>query len=165
MKVKTVRPGGKGMAIVCWDAGRIIYVKYIANGQTIIGDYYLCLIIGSSNQRKLSPFEKDPLSSRQCKGAHMCSFNAKNHEVEVPIGASFTIFTRYGSKCLFFFKLEKIAWWTTSNETFSFGYVITQTEEYFADFPSLYFLGGIRLFELEKRLYKCVELKRDYVEK
>ena len=46
----------------------------------------------------------------------------------------------------------------TSNEE-----VIVQTDAYFENLSKSYFLDGLK--KLEKRLEKCIELKRDYVEK
>ncbi|GBN67408.1 hypothetical protein AVEN_236337-1 [Araneus ventricosus] len=39
-KAKTVTSPGKVMATVFWDARGIIYVDYLAKGQTINGEYY-----------------------------------------------------------------------------------------------------------------------------
>ena len=41
--------------------------------------------------------------------------------------------------------------------------IIAQKDAYFEDLPKSYFLDGLK--KLEKRLEKCIELKRDYVEK
>ena len=56
----------------------------------------------------------------------------------------------------FFFKLEKVAEWTTVHVERG----DDRPDFYFEDLPKSYFLGGLR--KLEKCLEKCIELKEDY---
>ncbi|GBO13825.1 hypothetical protein AVEN_246324-1 [Araneus ventricosus] len=87
MKAKTVKSAGKVMATVFWDARGNIYVDYLGK-RTSDKWRALCIIIAPverRNQEKTPSFgkEKDYLPSRQCTGAHLCSFDGENYGIKV----------------------------------------------------------------------------------
>ena len=92
--------------------------------------YVVITPVERRNQEKTSSFgkEKGPLPSRQCTGAHLCSFDGQNYGIKIQIITIFILFTGFGLKDCFLF-LNSKKWLhgqrLTSNE------VIAQTNAYF----------------------------------
>ena len=75
----------KVMSTVFCDARGIIYTDYLKkrtkDNWSVL--YVFFAPVGRRNQEKMSSFEKDPLSSRQCTGAHLRSFDVQNYGIKI----------------------------------------------------------------------------------
>lgn len=164
-KAKTVRSAGKVMATVFWDACGIIHIDYLPRGQTITGEYYASLLDDLNEKIK----EKRPHLKRKKVLFHQD--NARVHTSAVSMAKIMELKFELLPHPPYspdlapsdFFLFPNLKKWLGGQRFYSNDEVISQTEAYFADLPSSYFLDGLK--KLEYRLDKCVKLKGDYVEK
>ena len=153
------------MAIVFLDSRGIIFTDYLEKRRTITGQYYVDLLDRFDAELK----KKWPhLAKKKVLFHHD---NAPDHSSAIAMAKLVEL--RYEllshppcspdlASCDFYL-FPNMKKWLGGKRFASNEEVIAETETYFKEFDQSYFLNDIKM--LEYRWAKCIELKRDYVEK
>ena len=147
---KTQQSIVKVMASVFWDAHEVIFVHYLEKGRTFTGAYYAALLEwlmtksgrnGHIWRRKNPlPYDNAPSHIAQAK-KHELGFESLPYPSYSPDLKRWLCGRRFESN-------EEVEW---------------ETEGYFGGFDKSYYLEGIK--KLKDRWTRCIELKREYIEK
>ena len=147
------------MATVSWDSQGVIYIDYLEKGKMVTGLYYAELL----GQFDAELQKKQPHLAKKKVLFHHDNAPAHSSAVDTAEQLPHPTYSPDLAPCDFFLfpNLEK----SLARLNFeSSEDVIVVTEAYFADLEKTYFSAD-GLKKLEHRWVKCIELKRDYVDK
>ena len=163
-KAKTVPSAGKVMATIFWDSHGIILINCLQKGKNITEEYYaipLVLLFDAILKEKGPHLAKKKLFHHDNAPAHTSAISTAQlfdlrYEILPPYSPDLAPFD--------YFLCPNMKTWLGGKRFSSNEKIIAATNEYFEGFDKNYFLEGIKKL-VEYRYNKCIQLKRDYIEK
>ena len=155
-KAKVGLSGNKVMATVFWDARGVIHIDYLQKARTINGEYYTNLMdrFNEDLKKKRPHLAKIKVIFHQDNARlHTCVVSmAKFHELCSELLPHPTYSPDLAPSDYFLFpNLKK---WLGGKRFYSNDEIISQTNAYFEDLETSYFLEGTQ--KLDKRWTKCI---------
>lgn len=162
---KTAKSAGKVLATVFWDATGILFIDYMEHGRTITGPYYVTLLdrlVDEIKRKRPYVKRKKILFLQDNASPHTCHVSTEKFE---QLGFELIPHPPYSPDLApsDYYLFPNLKRWLRGKRFESNEEVEYETEAYFGQLDSGYYLEGIK--KLEDRWNRCILLNGDYVEK